>query len=163
MNREDEKRIVATICRLSQEYDYQNMQDVNRVLKLVGNNQLFSQSGYGKRYIDRLSAVNEGIASDDCVLCGKKAADRVICDNCRHIADRYTQRPQKTTEKQAVDAAVLIEDLFKDMDDSLIQLASQSTVRTIKKLSWINILLSIINSIAIFFLALFLWKFIVSQ
>ena len=62
-----------------------------------------------------------------------------------------------------INGDITIEELFKDMDDSLLQLASQVTAKSIKRLSWINIGLSIINFILIFFLTLFLWKFITSQ
>ena len=58
---------------------------------------------------------------------------------------------------------ITIEELFKDMDDSLLQLASQVTAKSIKRLSWVNIALGIVNFIMTFFLALFLWKFITSQ
>ena len=77
--------------------------------------------------------------------------------------NRMPQINIKQTDTYTDNQTTSIEDLFKDMDDSLMQLASQSTVGTIKKLSWINITLSIINSIVIFFLALFLWKFIMAQ
>ena len=58
---------------------------------------------------------------------------------------------------------ITIEELFKDMDDSLLQLASQVTAKSIKRLSWVNIAIGIVNFIMTFFLALFLWKFITSQ
>lgn len=58
---------------------------------------------------------------------------------------------------------ISIEELFKDMDDSLLQLASQSTAKSIKRLTWINIGLSVVNLIMIFFLTLFLWQFITSM
>ena len=61
------------------------------------------------------------------------------------------------------DEDITIEELFKDMDDSLLQLASQVTAKSIKRLSWVNIAISIVNFIMTFFLALFLWKFITSQ
>ncbi len=61
-----------------------------------------------------------------------------------------------------IDEDITIEELFKDMDDSLLQLASQVTAKSIKRLSWVNIAISIVNFIMTFFLALFLWKFITS-
>ena len=89
------------------------------------------------------------------------------------MINQYTNNRQKisvdaTSEvteysNSAESNATVIEDLFKDMDDSLMKLASQRTVGTIKKLAWINMALSVINSIVIFFLALFLWKFIMAQ
>ena len=89
------------------------------------------------------------------------------------MINQYTNNRQKISvdatsgvteySNSAESNATVIEDLFKDMDDSLMKLASQRTVGTIKKLAWINMALSVINSIVIFFLALFLWKFIMAQ
>ena len=172
MTREEEQKVVATICKLSNEYDYNNPQDVKAILNKVSKNASFQHSNFGMRYITRLSMINAGVAPATCILCGKPAENQMICDTCMKTINQYAGKMQKQVERQTPvssnntqvnDQMSSIEDLFKDMDDSLMQLASQSTVGTIKKLSWINITLSIINSIVIFFLALFLWKFIMSQ
>lgn len=173
MTREEEQKVVATICKLSNEYDYNNPQDVKAILNKVSKNASFQHSNFGTRYISRLSMINAGGAPATCILCGKPAENQMICDTCMKTINQYARKMQKQVERQnpasggnnsqTNDQMSSIEDLFKDMDDSLMQLASQSTVGTIKKLSWINITLSIINSIVIFFLALFLWKFIMSQ
>ena len=173
MNRNNEKNVVATICRISQEYDYSNQQDIKRILSTIQNNALFQNTSFGMRYRNRLLSISKGTASSGCILCGKQANNRVVCDVCISMINQYTNNRQKisvdaTSEvteysNSAESNATVIEDLFKDMDDSLMKLASQRTVGTIKKLAWINMALSVINSIVIFFLALFLWKFIMAQ
>lgn len=172
MSKEEEKNVVAAIGRLSQEYNYSNEEDVKAILDKIGNNKLFQQSPFGMRYINRLSVLGSGMAPSSCILCGKHAENQVICNICMNTIGQYVGKmqkqptvPKKTEKKNtnSEDITASIEDLFKDMDDSLMQLASQSTVGSIKKLMLINITLSIINSIVIFFLALFLWKFIMSQ
>lgn len=173
MAKEDEKNVAAAICKMSQDYDYHNIQDVKDILSKIGNNKLFQQTMFGMRYINRLATMIAGSASSSCILCGKHADNQVMCSTCMNTISPYVEKMQqqnrmpqiniKQTDTYTDNQTTSIEDLFKDMDDSLMQLASQSTVGTIKKLSWINITLSIINSIVIFFLALFLWKFIMAQ
>ena len=54
MNRNNEKNVVATICRISQEYDYSNKQDLKSILSTIQNNALFQNTSFGMRYINRL-------------------------------------------------------------------------------------------------------------
>ena len=133
-----------------------------------------------------------GVSASDCVLCGKEAINNVVCNTCIQKISQLNKkdkpveavrtepkvpaesvqasRSNVTVSNQVVEGTnedinedITIEELFKDMDDSLLQLASQVTAKSIKRLSWVNIALGIVNFIMTFFLALFLWKFITSQ
>ena len=172
MDRENEKRVVEEICLMSETYDYSDTDDIEKVLSKVNNIDYFKESVFGKRYIQRLTMLSTGLEATDCVLCGKGAVNRVVCNTCmqklgelqhkkRRVEKKETivsNKPLDTTSDMSSD--ISIEELFRDMDDSLLQLASQGTAKTIKRLSWINIALSVVNFIMIFFLTLFLWKFI---
>lgn len=195
MDRENEKKVVTEICEISETYDYSNPDSLDSVLAQIKDRDLFKESVFGKRYIQRLTMLGTGLEATDCVLCGSEALNRVVCNTCMQKIGEL-QRKRRQVEKQDVviqkkqapqvvqdsgindnvsevqptiaprsdsdnmSSDISIEELFKDMDDSLLQLASQVTAKTIKRLSWINIALSVVNFIMIFFLALFLWKYI---
>lgn len=188
MNRENEKRVVEEICDISGRCDYSDNNDIDTVLSEIKDRAYFRDSIFGKRYIQRLSMLLTGVSASDCVLCGKEAINNVVCNTCIQKISQLNKkdkpveavrtepkvpaesvqasRSNVTVSNQVVEGTnedITIEELFKDMDDSLLQLASQVTAKSIKRLSWVNIALGIVNFIMTFFLALFLWKFITSQ
>ena len=192
MNRENEKRVVEEICDISGTCDYSDNNDIDAVLTKIKDRDYFKDSVFGKRYIQRLSMLLTGVTASDCVLCGKEAINNVVCNTCIQKISQLNKKdkpveavrtepkvPAESVQASHSNVAVInqvvegtnedineditIEELFKDMDDSLLQLASQVTAKSIKRLSWVNIALGIVNFIMTFFLALFLWKFITSQ
>lgn len=192
MNRDNEKRVVEEICDISGTCDYSDNNDIDTVLSEIKDRDYFRDSIFGKRYIQRLSMLLTGVSASDCVLCGKEAINNVVCNTCIQKISQLNKkdkpveavrtepkvpaesvqasRSNVTVSNQVVEGTnedinedITIEELFKDMDDSLLQLASQVTAKSIKRLSWVNIALGIVNFIMTFFLALFLWKFITSQ
>ena len=48
--------------------------------------------------------------------------------------------------------------LFREIDESLFHLASQQTARNTQKLVWTILALTLINTITLIFVALFIWK-----
>ena len=50
------------------------------------------------------------------------------------------------------------ENRFRDIDDSLLQLASQKPLKSTKRLVWVAIGIGVINLVAMVFVGLFLWK-----
>ncbi len=173
MTKEIEKRVLIAVGQYSNLYDYNNADDVKTIIDEISKDDLFTQSVFGKKYINRLALAKEGIAPQNCVICSSPAENRVVCDSClskigsyagvaRPIVNR-TKSENVSISQPKHGGSSPIEDLIKDMDDSLLQLASQSSVGTIKKLMWVNVALSIVNSIVIFFLALFIWRFIVTR
>ena len=192
MNRENEKRVVEEICDISGRCDYSDNNDIDTVLSEIKDRAYFRDSIFGKRYIQRLSMLLTGVSASDCVLCGKEAINNVVCNTCIQKISQLNKKdkpveavrtePKVPAESvqashsnvavsnqvvvgadEGINEDITIEELFKDMDDSLLQLASQVTAKSIKRLSWVNIALGIVNFIMTFFLALFLWKFITSQ
>ena len=99
MNRNNEKNVVATICRISQEYDYSNQQDIKRILSTIQNNALFQNTSFGMRYINRLLSISKGTASSGCILCGKQANNRVVCDVCISTINEYTNNRNNNNTK----------------------------------------------------------------
>ena len=49
-------------------------------------------------------------------------------------------------------------DLLHEIDESLFRVASQKTTRSTQKIVWVNVAITVLNTVAIFFLALFVWK-----
>ena len=63
-------------------------------------------------------------------------------------------------EREIASSTAKLEELFRDMDDSLMQLASQNSVRIIKKLTWISVGIGAVNTSILVFLILYILKFI---
>lgn len=180
INRENEKQVVEEICSFSNAFDYSKAEDLKKALSAANKRDIFKQSIFGMRYIKRLSMLSTGLTATDCVLCGKEAINNVVCNTCIQKLNQIKTKNKKTENKNSdlsisstannpSDIAadnysstneISIEELFKDMDDSLLQLASQVTAKSIKRLTWINIAIGVLNFIVLFFLTLFLWKFI---
>lgn len=63
-------------------------------------------------------------------------------------------------ERESAPSTAKLEELFRDMDDSLMQLASQTSVRTIKKLTWVSVGIGAVNTSILIFLILYIAKLI---
>ncbi len=81
----------------------------------------------------------------------------------RALANRDEQSFSTTSyggEREDAPSTTKLEELFRDMDDSLMQLASQNSVRTIKKLTWISVGIGAVNTSILVFLILYIAKLI---
>lgn len=166
MDREIEKKIVAIICDMSAKLDYSKSEDIDTAISEASANETFGQSLFGKKFINRLKAMKEGESEGTCILCGEKAPNGVICPDCIGKVEKIqSPRPKSQSALKNNDTGnyIRIEDLLKDMGDDMMQLATQNSVSTLKKLAWVNIGLLIINSIIIIFMVIFLWNFMMAQ
>jgi len=168
------------IKNASNTYDYTDIADLNTVLTSLYDDGAFIQSVFGKKYIARIRAIlGKENTDNSCVLCGKDAENGVVCKTCIEKVDNMNgagkkqsapavQKSVKTgvakkPATKSLESNIKLEDLLKDMGDDMMQLATENSVRTLKKLTWINIGLVIINSIILIFVAIFLWKFMMAQ
>ena len=166
MDKEIEKKIVAIICDMSTKLDYSKPEDVDTALSKALGSETFGQSVFGKKYINRLNSLKSKESENTCILCGKEALNGVICPDCVSKVEKANPvklRAQSSVKKEDADNNLRIEDILKDMGDDMMQLATQNSVSTLKKLAWFSVGLLIINSIIIIFMVIFLWKFMMAQ
>ncbi len=163
----NEKNVMKAVCKLADHYTFNNLQDVTKILAKAKSNAVFRQTKVGTAFIQRLMELSSGGASSDCIYCGNSARNRVICDDCRandgaSVIDKLLNNipfgRQTVNAKPSIDI-----DDFRELEDSIGRAASKSSIKEIKKLTFINIALGIVNLVCMFFLALFLWKFIMAQ
>ncbi len=177
MGIDNEKNVIRVICQIAQHYSFNNPQNVGRIISKVKNNTILCQTKVGVAFINRLVDISKGASATDCIYCGRFASNRVICPECEAndgaavinrliqnipFGNQY-QRPQHVnSQPKAPQPSIDIDD-FRELEDSIGRVASKSSIKEIKRLTFISITLGIVNLICMFFLALFLWKFIMSQ
>lgn len=130
MSRENDEAVLRAIGQITVKMDYDNPEHLRLILRTVQKSDGFLNSAYGKQYI---RSINEKLRHVN------GTADVALDDLIRQSDEK-------------------LENLFRDIDDSLYQVASQKTMRTTQKLVWINLGLTVINAIAIFFIALYVWN-----
>ena len=130
MSRENDEAVLLAIGQITDKMDYDNPEHLRFILKTVKNSNSFLVSAYGKRFI-------------------KKISDRlnVISNGESASLEKLIKQSDKKTE-----------DLFREIDDSLFQVASQKTTRSTQRIVWLILGLTLINTVAICFTALFVWK-----
>ena len=173
MKRDNERQAILEIAKISQMVDYSNTKQIISLLDKFSNRSKVADSIFGVRYVKRLESLLRDGEECSCVLCGKEASNKVVCQECieklsplneldneevkDEVLGEYEKQIQKIhDEMKAADQKT--ENLFKDIDASMLSLASQRTARTTKKLAWTILTLTIINTIGLVFIALFLWK-----
>lgn len=132
MSKNDERNVIDGICKIAKEYDCSNPKDINHILGKVQKNRVFQKTSYGRKYIKRLTSISLGENPSDCMLCGETAKNGIVCENCIAKVERHTEGI-----------------LQGDLTASAAQTDSSSAVGTIKKLTAINVALTIVNIIAI--------------
>ena len=130
MSREDDNIVLCAIGQLTLKTEDDNPEQLESILRSARKNRVFSSSPYGQEYIRKTADRLKQLSSDE-----NAAFNAMI------------RRSDKKTE-----------DLFRDLDESLFQMASQHTARNTEKLVWFVLALSLINTIALFFIALFVWN-----
>ena len=130
MIREDDRAVLCMIGQLTLKTDENNIEQLNAILNGAKKNKLFLTSPYGKRYIAHMEARIRTLSGGDTA-----------------VLDAMIRRSDKKTEE-----------LFRDLDESLMDIASQRTARNTEKLVWVILALTILDTIAILFTALFVWN-----
>ena len=165
MNRDEEKKVITHICKFSSCTDYSDSVAVEKVLSDVCGDPLFEGTVYGGKFINRLLSIQSGKQSRACLFCSKEAQNGMVCNKCmKLVIPNYGDRKtvEKKEEKQVEEKPdhTYFENLFKDMDDSLTRLASQNSINTLKRLGWLILGLTVINTIVIVFICIFFWRYL---
>ena len=130
MSRENDDAVLLAIGQITDKMDYDNPDHLRFILSTIRKSDSFLASAYGKRYIKKIS--------DRLTLLSK--------DETAPIEKLIKKSDEKT------------EELFREIDDSLFQVASQRTTRSTQRLVWIILGLTMIDTVVIFFMALFVWN-----
>ena len=126
----DDNTVLCAIGQLTLKTEDDDPGQLEAILRSARKNRMFLSSPYGREYIQKTEEKLKRLSSDE---------------NASFNA--MIRRSDKKTE-----------DLFRDLDESLFQMASQRTARNTERLVWVVLALSMINSIALFFIALFVWN-----
>ncbi len=126
----DDNTVLCAIGQLTLKTEDDDPGQLEVILRSARKNRMFLSSPYGREYIQKTEEKLKRLSSDE---------------NASFNA--MIRRSDKKTE-----------DLFRDLDESLFQMASQRTARNTERLVWVVLALSMINSIALFFIALFVWN-----
>ena len=130
MSREKDNSVLIAIGQITDKMDYDNPEHLKFILKTVMKSEAFLSSPYGKRYAKKISDRLKSMENG-----GSVPIEKLI-----------KQSDEKT------------ENLFREIDSSLFQVASQRTTRSTQRLTWVILALTLLNTVVIFFVALFVWK-----
>lgn len=130
MSNNNENAVLSLIGQITLKINMDDDADLKRVLQIVENNGTFQNSKSGREYIRMIKTRLARPKAE-----GNNAIDSLI----------------RESDKKTID-------LLHDIDESLFRVASQKTTRSTQKIVWVNVALTVLNTVAIFFLALFVWK-----
>ena len=130
MNNDNENAVLSLIGQITLKINMDDDADLKRVLQIAENNGTFQNSKNGREYIRMIKTRLARPKAE-----GNNAIDSLI----------------RESDKKTID-------LLHDIDESLFRVASQKTTRSTQKIVWVNVAITVLNTVAIFFLALFVWK-----
>ena len=130
MNNDNENAVLSLIGQITLKINMDDDADLKRVLQIAENNGTFQNSKNGSEYIRMIKTRLARPKAE-----GNNAIDSLI----------------RESDKKTID-------LLHEIDESLFRVASQKTTRSTQKIVWVNVAITVLNTVAIFFLALFVWK-----
>ena len=130
MSRENDRSVLAAIGQITDKMDYDNPDHLKVILNTVRKSDAFLSSPYGKRYVKKITDRLKSMENG-----GSVPIEKLIKQS-----DEKTKR------------------LFREIDDSLFQVASQKTTRSTQRLTWVILALTLLNTVVICFIAFLVWK-----
>ena len=145
MSRENDDAVLIAIGQITVKMDYDKPEHLGFILNTVRSSDRFVESVYGKRYISMLEDRVERLSTGEDTRYGEVGTGNSGIDS-EAFGDLIRQSDERT------------ESLFRDIDESLFQVASQRTTQNTQKLVWVILGLCVIDTVIMFFVALFVWK-----
>ncbi len=142
MSRENDETILIAIGQITLRTDFDDPKQLNVLIRKIGANEAFMESRFGQAFYNKIKLQLQKTANQRASM--QSVAGRANREDS--LGELIRQSDEKT------------ENLIRDIDESLFQVASQKTTRTTQKIVWSVLAFSIVNTIGIFFVALFLWK-----
>ena len=127
--------VLKAIGQIAVKMDFDNPAHLKFILGTVSTSATFMDSEIGRKFAKKISAKLTGQLERDGELMDIEPLEALI------------RRSDEKTKS-----------LFREIDDSLFHLASQQTARNTQKLVWTILALTLINTITLIFVALFIWK-----
>lgn len=129
LNANDEN-VLISMGRIMDKMDFDNPEHLKYIIQELNGNKTFQSSAYGRRFIDKVN----------------KLLKKRTSDNVSQVNELISKSDKKT------------EDFFRDVDDTLLRMASQKTTRSIQRLTWVVLAISLINAVVTFFIAVYVWQ-----
>ncbi len=110
---ENLRKELLYMVRLTSKYDFTNMDVVEEILRLE-NERTILGSVFGKRFKARIFDIATGQQTDgNCVICGQKAENQVICKHCIESIGESNYAKNKIVNKEKTKNRFLRADVLK--------------------------------------------------
>ena len=130
MEKNNDETVLISMGRIMDKMDFDNPEHLKYIVEKLNGNKSFQSSAYGRRFLDKVNKLLKNRTSD----------------NVTQVNELISKSDKKT------------EDFFRDVDDTLLRMASQKTSRSIQRLTWVILSISLINLVVTFFMAMYIWR-----
>ncbi len=130
MEKNNDETVLISMGRIMDKMDFDNPEHLKYIVEKLEGNKSFQASAYGRRFIDKV----------------RKLLKNRTTDNVSQVNELISKSDKKT------------EDFFRDVDDTLLRMASQKTTRSIQRLTWVILSITLINTVVIVFMAAYIWR-----
>ncbi len=130
MEKNNDETVLISMGRIMDKMDFDNPEHLKYIVEKLEGNKSFQASVYGRRFIDKV----------------RKLLKNRTTDNVSQVNELISKSDKKT------------EDFFRDVDDTLLRMASQKTTRSIQRLTWVILSITLINTVVIVFMAAYIWR-----
>ena len=130
MEKNTDETVLISMGRIMDKMDFDNPEHLKYIIQKLDGNKTFQSSAYGRRFLDKV----------------KKLLKNRTADNVTQVNELISKSDKKT------------EDFFRDVDDTLLRMASQKTSRSIQRVTWVILAISLINVVVTVFMAVYVWR-----
>ena len=130
MEKNNDETVLISIGKIMDKMDFDNPAHLEYIVQKLNGNKSFQSSAYGRRFIAKVKKLLENRTADDVTK-----------------VNALINKSNKKTEE-----------FFRDVDDTLLRMASQKTTRSIQRLTWVILGICLINTVAICFVAIYIWR-----
>ena len=129
MEKNNDETVLISMGRIMDKMDFDNPEHLKYIAEKLDGNKTFQSSEYGRRFTDKINK-----------LLKKRTTDNVV-----QVNELISKSDKRTQE------------FFRDVDDTLLRMASQKTTRSIQRLTWVILAISLINVVATIFIGVYIW------
>ena len=130
MEKNNDETVLISMGRIMDKMDFDNPEHLKYIVNKLKGNKTFQSSAYGRRFIDKVN----------------KLLKKRTTDNVTQVNELISKSDKKT------------EEFFRDVDDTLLRMASQKTSRSIHRLTWVILAVGMINVVITAFIAVYIWQ-----
>ena len=178
--RSDEKKAILLIVKTAAQLKTDDINELNAVLGYAKESKLFTETVFGKRFIQRLEELKKKTDYEHkCILCGHPVTG-IICNTCleqllpsvekeyagdisveakEESQNTFGEQPARThlnKTEQNQEPEWLMDELVKNLDSSMDHLANQKSVQNLEKIMYALLFLCVFNMVGMILILLML-------